>query len=319
MVKTISIIRQGQENTAEIFKNKLETDILFRELQRDTIGRSGSSPTWGYAYYNENGEPKFKGIALHKEYDYDFPHAAYGEKAWSIFGKELLGDTVRVPNIDVVEERPGYEEIISYRLMNNDKEDMIHIKDTLFNKFERDEIKAKKDIFTIDEILECVKLQIGNEENYKKIERDMIRVLLLDAVTNNGDRHALNWALVRNEKTNEYTLAVFDHSSAFVDMFQNRAYVLGNGWNSTYITVGNDRGRHTIGSDGKVVVEHISKQYPEYFEEFYNDFNDKLPSILNLIRQENMKIDFRRLTDKMGEKRRFLKKLRYREDFEYGE
>lgn len=222
-----------------------------------------------------------------------------------------------MPNIDVVEQRPGYEEIISYRLMNNDREDMIHIRDTLFNKFERDEIKAKKDVFTIDEILECVKLQIGDEENYRKIEKDMIQVMLLDAITNNGDRHALNWALVRDEKTNQYTLAVFDHASSFIDMFEDRSYILGNGWSSTYITVGNDKGRHSIGSDGKVVVEYISKQYPEYFEKFSEKFEDKLPGILEFVKQENMKIDFNRLSSKMSEKKHFLKKLRDRGEREY--
>ena len=285
MRKTISVIKQNQENLGEVFKNGAQTDIVFRELQRDTIGKSGSSPTWGYVYLNNNGKLKFNGIALRKEYDYDFPLAAYGEKTWSIFGKKLIGDTVRVPDIEIVEENPGYPEIISYRLMNNDKEDMIHIKDTLFNKFERDEIRRKKDILTINELLECVKLQIGDEENYKNIEKDIIHVLLLDAITNNGDRHALNWALVRDKITDKYTLAVFDHSSAFVNMFESREHFAHNGWSTTYITVGNDSGRNTIGSDGIEVVKYISKEYAEYFEEFYEKFNPKLPEILEIIKQ----------------------------------
>ena len=72
MVKTISIIKQNQENISQVFQNGVQTDMLFRELQRDTVGRSGSSPTWGYVYSNEEGKLKFRGIALHKEYDYDF-------------------------------------------------------------------------------------------------------------------------------------------------------------------------------------------------------------------------------------------------------
>lgn len=319
MKKTISIIKQNQENIGEVFRNGVQTDVVFRELQRDTIGRSGSTPTWGYVYHNVDGNLKFQGIALRKEYDYDYPMAAYGEKTWSIFGKKLLGDTVRVPDIEIVEEKPGYPEIVSYRLMDNNKEDMIHIKDVLFNKFERDEMKAKKDIFTIDELLECVKLQIDNEENYKKIEKDIIQVILLDAVTNNADRHALNWALVRNEKTNEYSLAVFDHASAFVDMFENRSFVLGNGWSSTYITVGNDKERHTLGSNGKTIVEYISKQYPEYFDEFSGRFEKELPEILEFCKKEEMKIDYRRLGDKIAIKKRFLSKLKNRGEIGYDE
>lgn len=318
MVKTISIIKENQENISEVLRNGVQTDIIFKELQKDTVGRSGSSPTWGEVYFYNEGSLMDKGIGLHKEYDYDFPLAAYGEKVWSIVGKAMLGDTVRVPDIDIVEERTGYPEVISYRLMNNDREDMVHIKDTLFNKFEREEIRAKRDIFTLDEILECVKLQIGNEENYKRIEKDIIRVLLLDAVTNNGDRHSLNWALVRDEKTSKYSLAVFDHASAFAEMFQNRG-IKDDGWSTSYTTVGRDKGRHDIGSSGRSIVECLSKEYPEYFEEFYDEFEAKLPSIMELIKKEEMKIDFRRLSDKMGEKKHFLKRLRYRGEMEYYE
>lgn len=111
MNKTISIIKQNQENIGDVLKNGLQTDLLFRELQRDTIGKSGSSPTWGYVYSNEDGNLKFKGIALRKEYEDDFPLAAYSEKTWSILGKQLLGDSVRVADIDVVESKPGEEDL----------------------------------------------------------------------------------------------------------------------------------------------------------------------------------------------------------------
>lgn len=319
MKKSVTIIKQNQEHISDMFKDGIKTDIVFREVQRDTVGRSGGSPTWGYVYNNVNGKMKFKGTALHKEYDYDCPMAAYGEKSWSIFGREILGESVRVPYIEIVEQSSGYPEIISYRVLDNDIEDMIHIKDTFFKKFEREEIKSKKDIYTIDEILECIKLQIGDEEVYKGIEKDVIQVLLLDAVTNNADRHALNWALIREEKTNKYSLAVFDHASAFIDMFENKAYFLSNGWGSTYVTVGADKGKHNIGSDGKKIIEYISKQYPEYFEEFCDRFDAKLPQILKQIEQENMKIDFRRLSNKMGERKNFLRRLRDRGNFEYGE
>lgn len=318
MKKTISIIKQNQENISEVFKNGVQTDILFKELQRDTVGRSGSCPTWGYVYLNNGSGLKFNGIALHKEYDYDYPTAAYGEKIYSIFGKALIGDTVRVPNIDIVEEKKGYPEIISYRLLNNDGEDMIHIKDTLFNKFERDEIRAKKDVFTIDEILECVKLQINNEENYKRIEKDIIKVLLLDAVTNNGDRHALNWALVRDEQTSEYTLAVFDHASAFWNMLKYRG-INESDWSASYTTFGYNKGRHDIGSAGQYIVECISKEYPEYFEEFGDKFEEKLPEILEKVKREEMDIDFKILSDKMRFKKHFFRKLRHKGEIEYAE
>ena len=302
MGKSITVIKLDQEHISELFKDGLKTEMVFRQVQRDTIGKSGSNPTWGYTYYNKDGKMKFSGIALHKEFDYDYPMAAYGEKVWSILGQSLIGESVRVPEIELVEQMPGCAEIISYRILDNDKEDMIHIKDILFNKFEREEIKAKKEIYTIDEILECVRNQIENEENYKKIEKDIIQVLLLDAVTNNGDRHVLNWGLVREEKTNNYSLAVFDHASAFVDMLEDKSYYIKSGWANTYITVGEDRGKTNIGSDGKKVIDYIAEEYPDYFNDFYKKFNEKLPDILESIKKENMKIDFYRLQRKMQER-----------------
>ena len=148
MGKSLTIIKQNQEHVTDLFENGIQTDMVFREVQRDTVGRSGGSPTWGYVYINVNGKMKFKGTALHKEYDYDYPMAAYGEKTWSISGREVLGESVRVPYIELVEQRPGQAEILSYRVMDNDTEDMIHIKDILFKKFQREEIKDKKEIFT---------------------------------------------------------------------------------------------------------------------------------------------------------------------------
>ena len=318
MKKSVTIIKQNQEHVTDMFKDGLKTDLICREIQRDTVGRSGASPTWVYVYNNVNGKMKFKGTALHKEYDNDYPKAAFGEKVWSIFGKELLNSSVRVPRVDIVERKKGQEEIISYRVMDNDTEDMTHIKDTLFNKFEREEMKAKKSIYSIEEILECVKMQVEDEENYKKIERDMIQVLLLDAITNNGDRHALNWALVRNEKSNEYSLAVFDHASSFTDMFENKSYfVTRDGWTASYITVGNDTRRNNLGSDGKKIVEYISQKYPEYFEEFYERLDAKLPNIIEQIRQENMNIDTYRLETKMRGKKHFLRRLKDKGEIEY--
>ena len=145
----------------------------------------------------------------------------------------------------------------------------------------------------------------------------MIQVLLLDAVTNNADRHALNWGLVRDEKTNQYSLSVFDHASSFVDMFEDKSHFLSNGWGSSYITVGNDKGRHNIGSDGKKIIEYICKQYPEYFDEFCDQFTTKLPEILEQIKQKKMNFDFKRLSRKMEERKRFLNKIKSRGEVEY--
>lgn len=306
MSKTITIIEIDREHVTDILDNPIKTEMLFREIQRDTIGKSSSNPTWGYTYYYNNGKLKYKGIGLYKEYDYDAPNAAYSEKVWSIIGKNIL-DNVRVPNIDIVEEHYKEPGIISYRLLDNDKEDLIHIKDILFNKFERTELKEKRNIIYIEDVLECIKLQINDDENYNKIKRNIIQTLLLDAITNNADRHSNNWALIRNKITSEYELADFDHSSSFVDMFEDRRHFTANGWVSSYTSVNPTNDKTKMGSCGDEMIKYISKNYREDFEDFFAKFNDKLPNILQEIRNENLDIDMQRLEQRLNDKKRFLK------------
>lgn len=44
MKKSVTIIKQNQEHISDMFKDGIKTDIVFREVQRDTVGRSGGSP-----------------------------------------------------------------------------------------------------------------------------------------------------------------------------------------------------------------------------------------------------------------------------------
>lgn len=318
MPKTIKIIKQGQQHITQLLDTKLETDMLFREIQKDTIGKSGSSPTWGYVYQNRNrnGKLKYKGIGLYKEYDYDAPHAAYAEKVWSIIGKPILKDS-RVPDIDMVEEQKGETGIISYRLLDNDREDLIHIRDILFNKFQRADFKEQKDIFNIEDLIECIEMQIEDRENFINVRRQVLHTLLLDAITNNGDRHGNNWALIRDKETNQYKLADFDHSSSFTDMFTERKFCTLNGWVTSYIATTPGRSKFMMGNCGKEIIEYISKNYRKEFEEFSSIFDQNLDSIIEEIEGEELDIDKRRLTQKLRKRNGLLKEIISREEQEY--
>lgn len=316
MIKTITIINQNQENVSDYFNQSASTDFLFRELQKDTIGKSGANPIWGYVYTKQGENWKYKGIALHKEYDYDLPEGAYAEKIWDVFGKEILSDlAVRVPEVDIVEQEHHHPEVISYRLIDNDKEDMIHIRDTLYNKLNREQIK--KFIFTFDQILECVQLQIQDPENFEKVKEGMIQTFLLDSITNNGDRHVLNWALVRNKETNYYELAVFDHVGTFTGMLEQSPSVTLNGWVGGFTTVGIDQGRTDIGSNGEKIVQYINQAYPESFRHFMKKWKEKLPDILKKVEMLNLPVDLKRLENKIREKNRFMKELINEGELEY--
>lgn len=315
MRKKIKVIKRDQD----LPESDITEEIVFKEIQKDTIGRSGSSPTWGAVYENKDGNLNFKAIGLYKEYDYDIPDAAYGEKIWSILGKKILKN-VRVPNIDVVEERKGDACCISYRLLNNDTEDMIHIRDILYHHYEREELKKKRDLFQIDDILKCVKTQVPDEENYKEIEKAMIQTILLDCVTNNADRHSNNWAIIRNKATNKYELAAYDHSSSLVDLLNDKRYHTAKGWVGSYIIIDERYRKIGLGNPGDVLIEYISKKFPEYYEEFTNNYVSNLDEALEEIKNSNLGIDLTRLNSKLKERKRILKKFckgKEEEEYEY--
>lgn len=319
MVKTIKIIKENEQHLTDHLDDYIKVDVVFRKIRKDYVGQSSSNPTWGYVFNVRNGKLKLNidPDGLYKEYDYDTPNASYAEKISSIMGRSVL-DNTRVPKVDVVIEKPKEPSIISYKLMNNDKEDMFHIRDLMFYKFDRDQLSEKKNIFTIEDILECVKQQIGDEENYKEVERSMLHTLLLDAVMNNADRHNNNWALVRDKETGKYELAIYDHSSSLVDMLEDQRNCTHEGWVGSYITL-DDNAKLRKGSLGKDLIKHISKNYPEYYDEFVDRFNEKLPDILKEIKEENLPINTSRLEMKLKQRSSFLNKMKDREELEYGE
>lgn len=316
MIKTIYVIKENQKNITSHLDEIANKNMVFRKVRKDTIGKSASNPTWGYVYNVKKGKMKWKGEGLYKEFDYDAPNAAYCEKIASIMGRNLLSNT-RVPEVEIVEENKSENGIISYKLMDNDKEDMFHLRDIMFYLFERDELASKKDIFDFNDILEAIKIQVTDEENYKAIEKSIIRALLFDSVINNGDRHTNNWALVRNKETNWYELAVFDHSSSFTDMLKEQRHFTVDGWVSSYTSIKPNKGQIRKGSLGKDIIEYIANNYNEYFNEFCDDFEEVLPNIIEEIKKEELPIDIKRLENKLYERKRFLRKIRSKEELEH--
>ena len=316
MVKSVKRIKQGEKHLTDHLEDYKKADIVFREIRKDSVGRSASNPIWGLVFNVRNGKLKLNSIGegLYKEFDYDYPNASYAEKIYSIIAESVL-DNTRVPNIDIVTEIPKEPSIISYKLINTEKEDMYHISDLMYYIYDRDEVSEKKNIFTIEDILKCVKEQVKDEENYKQVERSIIHTMLLDATLNNGDRHNNNWALVRNKQTNFYELAIFDHSSSLVDIIEEKSYFTSNGWVGSYIMAGEKQiGKLRVGSSGDKIIKYIANNYPEYFDEFVDIFNEKLPSIIEEIKQEKLPIDMRRLEEKLKQRNRFLRKIRDREE-----
>lgn len=308
MSKTITVIKQDAEKIEELLENGIKTDLAFEVIQKDTVGRSNASPTWGYVYYVVDGKLEDKGIGLYKEHDYDYPDAPSSEKIWSILGKHVL-PKARVPNIDIVERDNCNSGLISYRILDNVTEDLIHIRDILFYKYERQEMKEKNDLYTIEDILECVEMQVQNSENYKEIEESIIQTIILDCITNNSDRHPDNWALIRNKETNKYELGLYDHSTTFINMIDDRRFLTLDGWGRSFLSINKTNQKRWTGDSGEKILRYIFGNYKKYFDNFYNNLDSNMETIIQQISEEELKTDKNRLINRLREKKRFLKKL----------
>lgn len=288
---------------------------IFKEKEHDTIGRSGGSPTWFSSYYFEDNNIVNRRVAIHKDYDYDEPMAAYAEKLWSILGKDILNKSCRVPDIDIVySEDKNHPETISYRVLDNDIEDLTLMSIVLDIKFEQ-ERKKMRDHCQIEELLDCIKLFVNNEDNYKEIEENVIHAILLDCMSNNSDRHPNNWGIVRNKLTNKYELALFDHSNSFRNLIID-CIGMGNAiWSPTYLKIDKNyrNNKYILGDMGKEITKYIQKSYPQYFNGFVNNLNEGLPKFISQINSERiLQKEIKKIISILQLKQKYLNSIKER-------
>lgn len=282
---------------------------VFSKICRDTIGLSSTNPTWGDLYRYTNHELYYIGICIYKEMDYDTPNAPYSEKMWSLLGKRVLKSCL-VPDITLVKDKTNKETgLLSHIILDNSLEDLTLMNNLLFYKFERQDLSKLHSVIHIQDLLNCVRIQIGNKENYTEVESQIVQTLLLDSITNNSDRHVNNWGLVRNKESNHYTLGLFDHSSSFIDMISEKKASAIDGWTSTYTSVSSQPKRSGIGDLGSTVVTYLCNHYPNVCKQFMCNLNLELENFYEDISSAPYNIDKRRLQKNISNKNIFINKL----------
>ncbi len=319
-------------NTFGAFLAKVPEDFdgyVFVKLFRDPQGNSGSNPTWGDYYRFRNGEMAKFGRGVYKSMDYDAPYAPFCEKLWSLLGKRVFHDgqnpiskELRVPHITVVkDEQTGERGAISRIIIDNDKEDLLGINTILFHKYDRQALDKMRSVVVFDDLLYCLQAQIEDEQNYKEVEKQIVQVLLLDAVTNNVDRHTKNWALVRDKVTNHYTLGVFDHGSSFVDLISENEFARQNNyWSITYTKIDHVTQTMGIGDSGEKIVRYLVNRYPDVAQEFYESLCKALPEFQQYLVDAPSEINVRRIMSNLEFKKRFIEKMLEKqkgEDYDY--
>lgn len=225
------------------------------------------------------------GIAIYKEPDYDYNLGPYSEKIWSIIGKIMLPNC-KVPEIDIIRDTsvaynvPG---TMSYSIVNKENEDMTDFRTILrYYGMSDEDMKKQDDTLYIEELLGYIKEFVKDEENYKTLEEDIIRTILLDCITNSFDRHPDNWALIRDEHTGKYKLGLFDNTVSFVNIIFSRPGVVNKeNWGKVFIRVKDNNGK--ISCMANDVIIYINKTYPEYTRKFSKDLEYNLEKINNEI------------------------------------
>lgn len=244
-----------------------DSTMYVRQFAQDTIGTTFGA-SWVYVF----NEVHNKAIALYKPIDYDEPLGAYAELLYSHIANLCFSSTkIRVPKINLVSEGNDIG-ILSYSVLDNVAEDLIHMDSLMTYKYKNNE---QKRFFTLGlhDTLECVKHEVYENGNFIELEKAIIFVLLLDAFVNNADRHGKNWGLVRNKSTNHYELAIFDNVKSFINIFINRPGYKDNAlWSIIYNGTLSSSNIET----GHNLCMFIKENYPEYFKEFLILFNSAL-------------------------------------------
>lgn len=277
-----------------------EKDTIYvQKFAEENVGTTVGA-AWVYVFDKKHN----KEVALYKPLDYDEPLGAYAELFTSYLLDLCLGNDIklRIPKIKLVEENNELG-VLSYSVLDNVKEDLMHMDSFLFYKYKREKLKNFYAI-GINDILECVKHEVGDEENFNKLKKAIIFMLLFDAFTNNVDRHGQNWGIVRDKDSNYYELAEFDNVKSFVNMFFNRpGYSDNELWAMSYNCVASTP---SVGR-GIKIVEFIKENYPIEFDDFLEKLSLSLEAFYSTIRIIKG-VDTRRVYYCLKKKIRYFKK-----------
>lgn len=163
------IMIQGENNVPlSKYKESVPDDfvgILLIKIREDHIGRSSGNAMWCRAFEYVDGEIIDRGMAIHKESDYDYTDYNYNEKVWSLIGKVVLDpEHISVPQVDLakrVEDQSTREpDVISYSVVDQETQEMTMMKTIVFNVLERQDMDQRSDRVPLDIILKSVELQI---------------------------------------------------------------------------------------------------------------------------------------------------------------
>ncbi len=146
-------------------------------------------------------------------------------------------------------------------------------------------------VSVLDTLRNIRKTATEKQQNYQDIEKSIIQVTVADLFTQNIDRHLNNWALIRDKRTDRYSLGLFDHATTFFNMSFDNDIVgfpqshLRDEWATTSVLVQVGQRKSSTGID---LFRYIMEHYREYAVEILQQLHDKMPEIEQAIGYETI-------------------------------
>lgn len=150
----------------------------------------------------------------------------------------------------------------------------------------------------LEQVLSGIKkISAEKTQNYEELKKSIIQATTFDLMTNNVDRHLNNWSLIRNKKTDNYVLGLFDHAASFLNMafdmdnpFISRDFC-GENWQPSSVLLDNPNDIKNSQSKGKDVLKYLMENHREDTLEILQKLYDRLPQIEKAIGYETIPND----------------------------
>lgn len=160
-------------------------------------------------------------------------------------------------------------------------------------------------VSVLDTLRNIRKTATEKQQNYQDIEKSIIQVTVADLFTQNIDRHLNNWALIRDKRTDKYSLGLFDHATTFFNMSFSNDIIgfsqseLRENWAMTSVLVEDGKRKSSNGID---LFSYIMEHHREYAVEILQQLHDKMSEIEHVIGYETIpNAEYNKLSPKQQE------------------
>ena len=150
----------------------------------------------------------------------------------------------------------------------------------------------------LEQVLSGIKkISAEKTQNYEELKKSIIQATTFDLMTNNVDRHLNNWSLIRNKKTDNYVLGLFDHAASFVNMAFDmdnpfiKRDMFGENWQPSSVLLDNPNDIKYSQSKGIEVFKYLMENHREDTIEILQKLYDRLPQIEKAIGYETIPND----------------------------